>query len=183
MATTEQDRARPQVTATRPRRRPSEGAPDPLSRRQMDSRGRRWALGGNRRRERAGGAESARSDWGTSVEVAFTRQAMRAGEIVTDTSVELVAIPARLVPTDAVSELPVGLRVTTDVGRGEILVEHRLTSRSGSAASIALPPGTRGVHLDRTDVVGEVGDVVDLHALVSGSIWPREWWSTRTRQR
>lgn len=114
-------------------------------------------------------ADSARSDWGTSVEVVLTRRAMRAGELVTGETVELVSVPTRLVPPTAVTELPVGRRVTTDVGPGEILVAQRLTSRSGSAASIALPPGTRGIQIVRSDVVGEVGDVVDLHALVSGT--------------
>ena len=169
MATTEQDQARPQVSAAK-------RVAGRLKVLLIRYRVGRWTaavaaglLAATAVGSALAGAESARSDWGTSVEVVLTRRAMRAGEIVTGPSVELVAIPTRLVPTDAVSELPVGLRVTTDVGRGEILVEHRLTSRSGSAASIALLPGTRGVHLERTDVVGDVGDVVDLHALVSGS--------------
>ena len=169
MATTEQDLPRPQVSASR-------RVGGRLKMLLIRYRVGRWttAVAAGLVAATAVGsaladAESARSDWGTSVEVVLTRRAMRAGELVTGETVELVSVPTRLVPERAVTELPVGLRVTTDVGPGEILVEQRLTSRSGSAASIALPPETRGVQLDRSDVVGEVGDVVDLHALVSGS--------------
>ena len=114
-------------------------------------------------------ADSARAEWGASVEVIVTRRPLRAGEQISPDDVDLMLAPARLVPVDAVVEPPTGLRVTTDVSAGEILVEPRLTSRAGSAASIGLPVGSRGVQLERRSVVGQVGDRVDLHALVSGS--------------
>ena len=169
MATTEQDLSRPQLSAAK---RVSGRLKMLLIRYRVG----RWAtavVAGVLAAAAVGSAladaESARADWGTSVDVVLARRAMGAGELVTGATVELISVPTRLVPADAVTEVPVGRRITTEVGPGEILVERRLTSRSGSAASIALPPGTRGVQLDRSDVVGQVGDVVDLHALLSGS--------------
>lgn len=113
-------------------------------------------------------AESARAGWGEAVDVVVTRAALATGDVVTAGMVGIDSIPARVVPTNAVSALPLGARLTANVGPGEILVEHRLTRRSGSAASVAIPDGTRGVKLDREEVFGDVGDAVDLHALVSG---------------
>lgn len=114
-------------------------------------------------------AESARAGWGTPVDVVLARRLLRTGEVVSADAVALTAVPARLVPDDAVSDPPLGFRVVTEVGPGEILVARRLSSGPGSAAAIALPDGTRGVTLDRSQVFGEVGDAVDLHALVSGA--------------
>lgn len=114
-------------------------------------------------------AESARADWGTSVDVVLTRRLLQAGEVVTADAVTVASVPAQLAPADAVSDIPVGLRVVSEVGPGEILVTRRLSSGPGSAAAIALPDGTRGVTLDRSQVFGDVGDAVDLHALVSGA--------------
>jgi Flp pilus assembly protein CpaB len=114
-------------------------------------------------------AESARADWGTPVEVVVSDRLLRTGEVVTADAVAVTAVPARLVPDDAISDPPLGLRVVSEVGPGEILVARRLSSGPGSAAAIALPDGTRGVTLDRSQVFGDVGDAVDLHALVSGA--------------
>ena len=112
---------------------------------------------------------SARSEWGTSVEVVRTRAELEAGDVVTSAAVELTVVPTGLVPAGAVTRPPVGRRVTTSVGVGEILVERRLASRPGSASSLALPEGTRGVLLERSQVFGEAGDTVALHALASGA--------------
>ena len=101
-------------------------------------------------------AESARAGWGEAVDVVVTRAALATGDVVTAGMVGIHSIPARVVPTNAVSALPLGARLTANVGPGEILVEHRLTRRSGSAASVALPDGTRGVKLDREEVFGDV---------------------------
>ena len=115
------------------------------------------------------GVESARADWGQSVDVVVTSRALATGDPVTPGSVEVVAAPAHLVTPDTVTELPLGSRVTADVGPGEILVGRRLTSGRGSPSSIVLPAGTRGVQLPRAEVLGGTGDVVDLHALINGA--------------
>lgn len=114
-------------------------------------------------------AESARAGWGTSLDVVVARHHLEVGEVITADAVETISAPARLVPPTALRTEPIGRRVTTQVGPGEILVDHRVGNRPGSAASLTLPDGTRGVMLDRAEVRGDVGDMVELHALISGA--------------
>jgi hypothetical protein len=114
-------------------------------------------------------AESARARWGTTLDVVVARHHLEVGEVITADAVEMISAPARLVPPAALRTEPIGGRVTTRVEPGEILVDHRVTNRPGSAASLTLPEGTRGVVVDRAEVHGEVGDMVELHALISGA--------------
>lgn len=122
-----------------------------------------WALAGA-----LADANAARAGWGESVDVVVARATIEPGEAIEAAMIGMESLPARMVPTDAISEPPLGARVTAEVGPGEILVAHRVTRREGSTASVALPDGTRGVTLHRDQVFGEIGDAVDLHAIVSG---------------
>ncbi|MFQ5556756.1 MAG: SAF domain-containing protein [Acidimicrobiales bacterium] len=110
----------------------------------------------------------ARQRWGPGAEVLVAAEPVAAGELLVARSVRRAAVPDGLLPDGAIRSLPVGARASAPIGRGEILVDHRLADADRSAAAARLPPGTRGLTVNTRADVTEIGDLVDLHALVSG---------------
>lgn len=72
--------------------------------------------------------------------------------------------PVGLVPDDALDTLPPGAVTRAPLAAGEAVLGRRLDPSGASALAAALPDGTRGVAVPRTDTVPEVqpGDRVDV---------------------
>jgi Flp pilus assembly protein CpaB len=78
--------------------------------------------------------------------------------------------PVGLVPADALDTLPPGSVTRAPVAAGEVVLGRRLDPSGASALAAALPDGTRGVAVPRTDTVPALqpGDRVDVLVAASG---------------
>jgi Flp pilus assembly protein CpaB len=72
--------------------------------------------------------------------------------------------PVGLVPDDALDTLPSGATTRAPVAAGEVVLGRRLDPSGASPLAAALPDGSRGVAVPRTDTVPELqpGDRVDV---------------------
>ncbi len=89
-----------------------------------------------------------------------------------DTVVRL--LPVSVVPRDAVFDDPTGSRLRDAVAIDEVLREGRLSSRAESASAARLPPGTAGLSIDDGGADFTIGDLIDLHGLLTGIRLARE---------
>ena len=112
-------------------------------------------------------AEAERARWGPTTPAWVTTVDVPAGALLDPSHVVLADIPSALRPANAATESPAGLRATTSLGAGEIVLSSRL-STAGSPHGARTPHGTAAIVLDRTHDLFTVGDRVDLHDQVDG---------------
>lgn len=107
----------------------------------------------------ASAADAARDRWGRLVEVTIARDDLAPGDEIGASDVEVLRVPAGLVPSDAVDGDVVGRVATSWVASGEIVLAPRVSSS-------LLPPGTRGVAVPHgmARLPVQLGDRVDLLA-------------------
>ncbi len=108
-------------------------------------------------------ADRAAESWGRPVTVWVTDAPVGAGATLDADDLRRVEAPRHLWPEGAVQTNPAGRIARSDIGLGEIVVDHRLLGGTG-----AVPAGHRGIGLalgpatpplavgDRVDVVGLV---------------------------
>ncbi len=78
--------------------------------------------------------------------------------------------PVGLIPEDGLDTLPPGAVTRAPMAAGEVVLGRRLDPTGASALAAALPDGTRGVAVPRTETVPDVqpGDRVDVLVAASG---------------
>lgn len=113
---------------------------------------------------------TARQEWGPATTTWIARDALAAGHLLAEVDVVARRLPPVAVPVDAVAESPVGRRLTEAVGAGEVLQNTRLSDGGTSANGSRVGNGRGAVALSTTPTPLDVGDVVDLYALLDGTI-------------
>lgn len=110
-------------------------------------------------------ADHVRDEWGRRVPVVVAARDLVAGELLDPGNTRLERRPAALVPTGALSEVPVGDRLATPVLDGEVLREQRLAPTGLSEVAARLEDGSVAVavpvELGTTPRLA-VGDRVDV---------------------
>lgn len=158
--------------------RPAATAPLDLARARRLLRRSRWprillvaatalVLGGLVEHERAR-AVTAASAWGAGEAVWVATRELPAGVPIDETDVERRILPRGALPSDAVHDSPVDLRLRDAVTAGEILRSARLTGPEVGLLAARLPAGTGGVQLRTVAPHLGIGDIVDLHTLLDG---------------
>jgi Flp pilus assembly protein CpaB len=114
---------------------------------------------------RGNAAERSREAWGTTRPVLVATATLAPGATLDTSTTAIDHLPARLVPAGALTTLPAGRRVRTEVGTGEMLTTARLAPRGLGATAAALPAGTAAVTvvLDEAAAPLRAGDVVDAY--------------------
>ena len=93
---------------------------------------------------------------------------LTAGAVIGPADVESRLLPAAMLPRDARTTSPIGLRLRDSVVRGEIIRTGRLSEAASGSLGAQLPPGTAGMRLTDPTPHLSVGDTVDLYALLGG---------------
>lgn len=113
-----------------------------------------------------GRAEAAVHRYGRPTAAWVVTEALEPGDVVDGDDVEAESRPASFLPSGAVTDDPVGRRVTEVLRRGEVVVEHRLADGDRRGAAALVPEGWRAVAVPALDAVlpVEVGQRVDVLA-------------------
>ncbi|MBK5224373.1 MAG: flagella basal body P-ring formation protein FlgA [Acidimicrobiia bacterium] len=112
--------------------------------------------------------------YGRLVPVAVATRDLDVGEVISGGDVEVADLPSRLVPADALTDLPVGRSVRSPVVDGEALVASRLAPEGSIGVASTLDAGERAIAIPtpahRAPI--EVGQRVDVLATVDPSMVP-----------
>lgn len=111
-------------------------------------------------------ARERRERWGATASVLVARQDLDAGAEVSAASFAEQRWPAELIADAALSRLPTQGRLTEDLGRGELLTEHRLAPAGRGPGAARLRPGEVAVAtpVGEVTVAVQTGDLVDVVA-------------------
>ncbi|MGH9117332.1 MAG: SAF domain-containing protein [Acidimicrobiales bacterium] len=111
-------------------------------------------------------ARSARARWGAGHAVVVMTGSVAAGDAIEVDDVEVVSLPAAVVPDDAMTEPPIGREAVTDLFPGEVLLAGRVAPGGRHGAAALLPPGTRALAVPSGPGTPplRVGDTVDVLA-------------------
>jgi Flp pilus assembly protein CpaB len=122
-------------------------------------------IGGARLVDRAA---AARTQWGSTVQVAVMTDAVAIGDTVAAGDTELRLLPRAVVPDGALTEEPDGRVALADLHPGEILLRERLAPDGLSGPAALLGPGSRALAVPTGPGTPPlaVGDIVDLLATV-----------------
>lgn len=117
-------------------------------------------------------ADVALHQWGDTRPAVVALVALDRGDVVVASDVALREMPAALVPTGAVSALPIGDVVASPMYAGEVVVAGRLAAGSLRGVAALLPPGTRGIAVPVGPATVDVlpGDAVDVLATFDPSM-------------
>lgn len=122
------------------------------------------ALGNERAR-----AVASRDQWGPSTTAWVAVDDLDAGHLLVDGDVTAVLLPPAAVPADAATGSPLGQRLADPMGEGEIVRLGRLRGGEESVTSARVGPTRGAVPLATAAPHLEVGDRVDLFALLDGA--------------
>lgn len=122
------------------------------------------ALGNERAR-----AVALRDQWGPTTAAWVTVDDLDAGHLLVDGDVTPVRLPPSAVPADAATDSPLGHRLADPMGEGEIVRLGRLRGGEESVTSSRVGPTRGAVALSVAAPHLEVGDRVDLYALLDGA--------------
>lgn len=111
-------------------------------------------------------AHAGAARFGQPVTVYVAAEDLTAGSTIRASDVRRMALPTAAVPPSALRRSPRGEKLVQDVAAGQILVAAALAGARRSPLAAALPPGTVGVAIPRTESLPPVrrGDRVDLWA-------------------
>lgn len=116
-------------------------------------------------------AEEARQAWGEVTAVVVATEAVDAGAPLTPAALRIEERPVALVPSSALTEVPVDRVAGAPILAGEVVVAERLAGEGLRGAAALLPPGTRAVAVPAerglTPPVA-VGDRVDVVVALGG---------------
>jgi hypothetical protein len=115
-------------------------------------------------------SDQVQAQWGQAQAVWITTKAIAAGSVITTDALEQTDAPVRFVPDGYAVNDPTGHRVHTNLHRGEIVISSRIASDRLSGTTARTPIGWTTIALDHTSELFSVGDRVDLHHLVDGSL-------------
>ena len=122
------------------------------------------ALGNERAR-----AVALRDQWGPTTTAWVAVDDLDAGHLLVDGDVTSALLPPSAVPTDAATGSPLGHRLADPMGEGEIVRLGRLRGGEESVTSSRVGPTRGAVPLSTAAPHLEVGDRVDLFALLDGA--------------
>lgn len=108
------------------------------------------------------GADTARRQWGTTVEVLVATGSLHEGDVITVANSHMVSVPFALVARDALRSAQLGVHVVRSVAENQML-----TSLDINESSSEVPAGWKIVAFP-TDVMApqlHVGDRVDIVAM------------------
>lgn len=112
-------------------------------------------------------AADAEAAWMTTGNVLVATVDIRAGELLSPSSVAEMPVPAGLRPPDALTSVEPGARTTVHLAIGEILRSARVDSRAGSALAALLPDHHLAFTIPADDTEAVTGDLVRLYDLTT----------------
>jgi len=113
-----------------------------------------------------GRAEATVDRYGSHTTAWVVRADLEPGDVIGDGDVDAEPRPSSFVPSGAVDADPRGRRVAGALGRGEVVVEHRLAGGDRRGAAALVPAGWRAVAVPALEAAlpVEVGQRVDVLA-------------------
>lgn len=107
-------------------------------------------------------AKEAQTEW-ASVEIAIVAaESLAVGDNITDGMVRVESSPSFLVPTDVLTEIPVGAVMATSRERGEILSARDLQSTRVQSLLLRATDRAIGIPIDDATPTVHPGDLVEL---------------------
>lgn len=106
----------------------------------------------------------AAATYGNLVEVVVANRTIQPGELLDPSSVRVTALPAALVPPNALTEIPFGQSARSLISAGEAVITERLAPLGVNGLAAAIQPGERAiaVPVERNRIAFEIGMEVDV---------------------